>query len=424
MPFHRGTATDYKDLLLQLKQIATSDHVATAAVSAAGTGYSVGDVLTASGGTSTHAAQFKVTSVGGSGEVTGLRVHSAGAYTSNPSSPVSTTGGGGSGCTVTVTFASSGWTARLDTTTGGERQLILEGTGAGSDSIFVGARTYQVGASGAHNWELAGMTGYSSGVAWADQPGISPGRYEDALNKGAYVPLQDASTTFWLAVTPSRITGVARVGTNYSSWYMGFLNPFSTTTEWPYPLAIVGSTADYDLVHTSSGLGYSGITDPQTMSASLDGPFLWRRADGSWSEASNALGTGTRTSRHDVVVYPAGQPLTSVTNLPEVADEIVTDGYFSWEDVVPQSGNPGTSSVRVKPTPGSGGGTIKVPATVVESDTDGGRYDVVGELDGVFWVPGDGLTAEDELLDGSKALRVFQSGNRSDEFAMFAVEED
>lgn len=70
----------------------------------AGTGYSVNDILTVSGGTFTTAAQFKVTAVSG-GAISTLALQTAGLYTVLPSNAVTVTGGTGSGATITVTWA-------------------------------------------------------------------------------------------------------------------------------------------------------------------------------------------------------------------------------------------------------------------------------------------------------------------------------
>jgi hypothetical protein len=143
MTWQTGTSTDYLDLLTQLIQVATSEHVATAAVSAAGTGYVVGDILIASGGTSTHGASFEVLTVGGSGEITSLRIATGGAYTTPPASPVSTTGGAGSGGTVTVTFADTGWTLRRES-----QQALSAAIGAGGAGYAVGQTLTVVGGLG------------------------------------------------------------------------------------------------------------------------------------------------------------------------------------------------------------------------------------------------------------------------------------
>lgn len=88
---------------------------ATVAIASAGTGYTVSDALTISGGTGTQ-AQLTVTSVGGSGEITGVALNTAalGSYSAVPSSPVSVTGGTGSGATFNMTWGNSKeWWKRL-----------------------------------------------------------------------------------------------------------------------------------------------------------------------------------------------------------------------------------------------------------------------------------------------------------------------
>jgi hypothetical protein len=73
----------------------------SATVSAGGTGYTVGNVLTVVGGTGSTAATLTVATVGGSGEVLTVTVSNAGLYSTYPSEPFSVTGGTGSGATFT-----------------------------------------------------------------------------------------------------------------------------------------------------------------------------------------------------------------------------------------------------------------------------------------------------------------------------------
>ena len=68
-----------------------------------GTGYSVDDVLTISGGTSTTTARVKVTDVS-TGAVTAIEVNRAGVYTVIPTGHLSVTGGGGSGFKLDATW--------------------------------------------------------------------------------------------------------------------------------------------------------------------------------------------------------------------------------------------------------------------------------------------------------------------------------
>lgn len=78
--------------------------VTAAAVAAGGTGYTVGDTLTVSGGTGGPSATLTVSTVS-SGAITAVTVASAGAYTTAPSNPASVTGGTGSGATFNLTTA-------------------------------------------------------------------------------------------------------------------------------------------------------------------------------------------------------------------------------------------------------------------------------------------------------------------------------
>lgn len=77
--------------------------VQTASIVSGGTGYSVSDVLTVSGGTGT-AATLTVDSVN-SGVITGVSVTTGGSYSDNPTNPASVTGGGGSGATFNLNIS-------------------------------------------------------------------------------------------------------------------------------------------------------------------------------------------------------------------------------------------------------------------------------------------------------------------------------
>lgn len=81
------------------------NYIATAvAIDTASTGYTAGDVLTVSGGTSTIPVELTVDTVGGSGEVTAVSISNVGLYTSLPANPVSVTGGTGTGAAFDITF--------------------------------------------------------------------------------------------------------------------------------------------------------------------------------------------------------------------------------------------------------------------------------------------------------------------------------
>ena len=85
--------------------VAPQDAVASAlTVTAGGTGYAAGDVLTIVGGEFTIPVEITVDTVNGSGAILTASISNAGSYALTPENPVSVTGGAGSAATFTITF--------------------------------------------------------------------------------------------------------------------------------------------------------------------------------------------------------------------------------------------------------------------------------------------------------------------------------
>jgi len=78
--------------------------VGSATVSAGGSGYAVGNVLTIVGGTSSTTATLTVATLSGSAVAT-VTISNSGVYTVLPSNPVSVTGGAGTGATFTLAWS-------------------------------------------------------------------------------------------------------------------------------------------------------------------------------------------------------------------------------------------------------------------------------------------------------------------------------
>lgn len=444
MTWVTGTATDYQNLLLQLKQIATSNHVETAVISAAGTGYVVGDIITATPGTFTHAGKFRVTTIGGGGAITGVVVSEGGAYTVNPSSPVATSGGTGTGATVAVTFNPTGWTALIDITFATtEKVLMLQGVGSGADTVYVGITTFtataQDGFNTAKNWGLWAPTGYNSLLPWYQQPGISPGFSSTdgsvATTGGAYVTSKASDAfniSFWFSITGRRIIGVFKNRTAsttfYSSMYLGWMNPFGTSTEFPYPMMVQGSSARQNSWYADTVIGrITGLTECIGISGRT-GPAWYRRPDAVWKDIKNSIAIDTaspsRAAANDYVIYPCGQGSIEGT----IDDAIVgTSVAFTFVQIIPPTGVPGTETVQLQPTPDGGIGIrILVPCTVTASDDDAGSNDVelLGDLDQVYWFSAVGGVTSEDLMDiGTARYRIFQNGNRATNFSFMCIKE-
>jgi hypothetical protein len=86
--------------------VAPQDAQATAvAVTAGGTGYVAGDVLTLVGGQYMIPVEITVGTVSGPGAVLTASISNAGSYTSTPANPAAVTGGTGSAATFTITYS-------------------------------------------------------------------------------------------------------------------------------------------------------------------------------------------------------------------------------------------------------------------------------------------------------------------------------
>lgn len=141
--------------------------------------------------------------------------------------------------------ATGNWTAlRWDATVG---ELILKGNGYSSDKeIFIGFLCYQSGELDYYNISTAAFTGYAAGNSFATQPGY----YASA------VPAHATSIEYWINISPQRITGALRIaGVAWEFFYLGFFNPFSSPTAYPYPMLVAGM-----LTSATAGVRFSAAT--------------------------------------------------------------------------------------------------------------------------------------------------------------------
>lgn len=510
MAFQTGTATDYKDLLDKLVSFCTGNNVTAAAIQSGGTGYTVNDILTVTGGTSSFPCTLKVTAVSG-GVITGIRVHTSGAYTANPSNPVAVTGGTGANATFNLTLNTGNWDVNRSikyaglvtiqtggtgyavgniltvaggtrvwpvqllvtsvssgvvtgvsfynrgnysvtpanpvSVTGGagsnatfvltwEEERLLQGIGSGADEVYVGFRTYQDLGVDAFNWEVAGMTGYSAASQWDVQPGINPGRWYDTVTVnrgGSFVPLDDASMSFWFNQNGRRIIGVVKCGTgSYMNFYAGFVDPFNTTTEYPYPLFIGGSVCRSDTKFNSTRRALSGYMDPRCKQVSGASPFRTpsngqlRYVDGSWLDFYHTMeyydpdiGSTTNVNlSYDRVITPPWMTLRGASQ--SAPNYYVLD--YSWQLYqISPVGQGGTATYDLRSTPGATESYMPMFPCTLFMDSPADQF--VGQLSDTYWicVGGSSLTVEDELDVGTDSYIIFRMGNQTENYYHFAL---
>jgi hypothetical protein len=129
----------------------------------------------------------------------------------------------------------NGWSILRYDTVSAERELIMSAPGYigpdGAVPAYVGVKTYQSVPSDYYNLTVAGFTGYVSGNTFATQP-------------GAYlcgVPAHNQRIDYWMTINDRRLAFGMKVGTPvYESAYIGYLLPYATPRQYPYPLVVGG----------------------------------------------------------------------------------------------------------------------------------------------------------------------------------------
>ncbi|MCP4993145.1 MAG: hypothetical protein GY934_05075 [Gammaproteobacteria bacterium] len=372
----------------------------SAVVAAGGTGHSVGDKLTAIGGTYTDAAAVFTVATEAAGVVTSVTLDEAGGYNTVPGNPVSTTSNGvGVSCTLTVTW---------DTTT--SRRLYLHNT---NSDVYIGIRTEYNATYTAYTWKLAGFTGYTSAsIPWDTQPGYS--------NDGVcYVSLANTPINFWFAVNDNRIVGMFEVGSSFPSMYMGLLEPFLTAAEYPYPLMILASNTR---PRPASESIQGGMINPGAYSnGTYEGPGRVRRPDGSWETVKNWYGVSQSSFADSVIGLQPTKffDLEPGPSSMEWYPRTDRSEQRSWELFLTESAG-FIDSTRGK-LQGLGGEYVLVPTTVVDFDV----LTQLGKLEEVYWFDNMdyGVSAKDRIIIDGVRYMVFQNCTHAIRNHFFAVKE-
>ena len=263
-----------------------------------------------------------------------------------------------------------------------EYELIVKGPGlAGDDEIYVGIQTYKNEGEDYYNWRLQGFTGYLAGAAFDLQPGA-------IANTPPSLALHNNAIPYWFVATGRRFVVVARVSSVYEACYLGFLMPFGTPSQLPYPLTVGGSI----IGGTNSGYRYStqmvshrqfvspGAYGTSNTDSAINFSSTLMLLHGDWIALRNYYGISGEgaQSRLGCETWPYGDSLTNDT---WALMRNNMDGSY-----------PGFPIQAYQETPGD---------------------NVFGELEGCLAVPGFGLAAEDIITIGGVSHLVIPNVYRS-----------
>lgn len=268
-------------------------------------------------------------------------------------------------------------------------ETYLKGPGlGGTDEIFIGFRTITEPIKSWYLIQVMGFTGHLSGeLCCFNQPG--------SINIGTgspFLSLWDQQMSYWITGSGRRTVFTFKVSTVYESGYAGFILPYATPVQYPYPLAIGGTMcsgtfANYGLKYDLVNAGHSVFCMPrgsiyhnanETVGNTTDGTLFLLQPAGTWEAYSNGPSSGSEDITHKTMhsVLPHG----------------------NW-------------GARLPPLDCVGGGYLLQPHQLYHNGPLPARF--MGELDGTRQISGQNNASENTGSYNGHNYIVFQNAYRT-----------
>jgi len=290
-------------------------------------------------------------------------------------------------------------------------EVILKALGnSGLDEIYTGIRAEYDSAAGWYNLFMNGYTGYDANEpSWFNQPGALPGYGAQYTRATPMVPLWNTTMPYWMVASGRSFRFCIKVGTNYEGGYLGFILPYATPNQYPYPLAVGGSLCPINDSARSAEWRYSYVSfahgvypGPGTQNYP-EGETNWatlylRSPEGAWNYHGNRSAYASSNSEG------VGGP--TVSSSPPYNVGINNGGL---RNVWPHCMNGQWSSGLRPYRECLGGGYILQPCVLIQRSP----AQVLGELEGTFAISGYQNSAENTTVFNGKTHVVFQNAYRN-----------
>lgn len=287
-------------------------------------------------------------------------------------------------------------------------EAILKAPGnSGTEAIYTGIRAEYDAAAGWYNLFLNGYTGYDPNVmSWFGQPGAIPGFGANFPKAIPMVPCWDTTMPYWFVASGRSFRFALKVGTSYEGGYLGFILPYSTPGQYPYPLAVGGSLVPQDNVR-SAEWRYSyanfrhGVYPAPGGSTGVDtetgwGALMLRTPDGDWRDWRNRPSPGS-VDNESIRGYGVQYSPPYQVNA-------------GWRHVWPHCENDKWTRGRRPYRECLGGGYILQPCVLLQRSP---TWAVFGELEGTFIISGYQNSAENTTTYNGKTHVIFQNAYRN-----------
>jgi len=282
-------------------------------------------------------------------------------------------------CISTKLPSAQQWTTlkkTFDEVNGTDGELYLKAPGLdGTRNIYINFRTYSNPSSSVYSWILNTAIGFDTNLDFYSQPG--------AITTEAKCPklnLYTVDINYWLVANGQRVVLVADVNTYIFSMYMGFIKAFLPPSSYGYPFLLEGSHYDF---RSASDTANASLIYPAYASPKSSG-YL-RYIDGSYYYHSQAISLADNNFQ----IYPFNDTAGEQQTFP----------------------------------PNYDGSLLLIPALVLPLEGAGSDSQYfIGELDGIYWVAGSGVSTGDIVQVGTDEYLIFQDVDISSRFAAVKLE--
>lgn len=293
-------------------------------------------------------------------------------------------------------------------------EVLLKATGtSGTDAIYTGIRSEYDAANGWYNLFLNGYTGHDPNeTSFFNQPGAINNWSAVTPLDVPMVPCWNSAMPYWFRANGRSFSFGVKVSTSFEGGYLGFILPYATPSQYPYPLAVGGSliphSSDRSTPWRYSYAHYRHSVFPIPASwgnnTSLQAAGLYLRLpDGTW----NNFGQRYDTSGTNAIVE-----MTQAASSP-FARSGLRAGV--WPTSVR---NVGASAPRRDYREVLGGGYLLQPLIMHQQQpTDA----VWGELEGCMAISGFSNAAENTTTFAGKNYVIFQNVTRTEVHEYWAM---
>lgn len=296
-------------------------------------------------------------------------------------------------------------------------EVLLKATGtSGTDAIYTGVRSEYDAANGWYNLFLNGYTGHDPNeMSWFNQPGAINNWTAVTRLDVPVVPCWDSAMPYWLRANGRAFAFGVKVSTSFEGGYMGFILPYATPSQYPYPLAIGGSLTPqssdrstpwrYSYIHYRHSVfpipaAYTSNVSSEPVTSSL---YL-RLPDGTWNSFGQRYSSGSDPSALQDMTQSGGPPF----NRGGIRAGV-------WPTSVR---NAGTGGARRDYREVLGGGYVLQPLVLHQRlPTDA----VWGELEGCMAISGFGNASENTTVYSGTGYIIFQNATRTEAHEYWAM---